>query len=247
MIPVLNEEKALAGSVRRVHEFLSAKLDDREWRIVVADNGSTDGTQRIARALASEYETVHAVRLEQRGRGLALRKAWLESGADVLCYTDVDLSTDLEALPKLLGAIEDGGYDIAVGSRLRNGSRVIGRPPHREFISRVYNLIVPVVFQTRFSFRDAQCGFKALSRKAVGELVPLVEDNSWFFDSELLIIADKNGYRIKEVPVTWRDDPDSRVRLVTTAYADLKGLLRLRFGGLKRASRLLVSNRGAGA
>jgi len=247
VIPVLNEENALAGSVRCVHEFLSAKLDDREWRIVVADNGSTDGTQRIAQTLATEYDNVRAVRLEQRGRGLALRKAWLESGSDIVCYMDVDLSTDLEALPKLLGAIEDEGYDIAIGSRLTNGSRVIGRPRHRELISRVYNLMFPFVFLTRFSFRDAQCGFKAVSRKAAGELVPLVVDNSWFFDSELLIIADKNGYRIKEVSVTWSDDPDSRVRLMTTAYADLKGLLRLRFGGLKRASRLLVSNRGAGA
>ena len=154
---------------------------------------------------------------------------------------DVDLSTDLSALPKLVGAIVEDGYDIAIGSRLLEGAAVRGRPWHREAISRVYNRIVRSMFRTEF--RDAQCGFKAASRRAVDELVPLVGDASWFFDSELLILAEKNGYRIKEVPVGWQDDPDSRVRIVPTAYDDLKGLLRLRFGGLRRASAVLASGR----
>lgn len=239
VIPVLNEEKALATSTAAVAEYISANLGDCDWRIRIADNGSTDSTPEIAQRLAEQHDRLSYLRIEQRGRGRALREAWLDSKADVLCYMDVDLSTDLTALPKLVTAIIDDGYDIAIGSRLARGSEVLDRPPHREFISRVYNLIVRTMFLTRF--RDAQCGFKAIGRRAADQLVPIVRDTTWFFDSELLILAEKNGYRIKEVPVTWRDDPDSRVRLIGTSYGDLKGLLRLRLGGLRQASRLLAT------
>ena len=239
VLPVLNEERALPGSVGRLHEFLALNLSHYDWRIVIADNGSTDGTFETARRLSEQYSVVNYIRLEQRGRGRALHRAWLDGSADILAYMDVDLSTDLVALPGLIEAVDSEGCDIAVGSRLARGAEIIGRAPHREVISRAYSLLFRTMFQTRF--KDAQCGFKALSRKAARDLVPLVQDTGWFFDTELLILAEKNGYRIKEIPVRWTDDPESRVKIVKTAYEDLKGLLRLRFGGVEKQSEPLHS------
>ena len=233
---MLNEERDLPPSTATLHKFLAGRFGNYDWRIVIADNGSTDSTQEIAEHLSQEYGNVGYLRLEQRGRGRALRTAWLESEADILAYMDVDLSTDLKALPELVEAIEFEGYDIAVGSRLKKGARVLGRPALRETISRVYSLMVRGMFLS--GIHDFQCGFKAIRRQVADDLVPLVEDTGWFFDSELLLLAEKSGYRTKEVPVTWTDDPDSRVRIIPTAYADLKGLLRLRSGGLRRASKL---------
>ena len=244
VVPTLNEEKALASSIATLHEFLSADLGQYGWRILIADNGSTDSTPDIARGLSREYSDVRYLHLAERGRGRALRKAWLDSDADVLAYMDVDLSTDLGALPELISAIDLGGYDIAVASRLEKGAQVIDRPPVREFISRVYSMIVRSMFL--LGIRDYQCGFKAISRGAARDLVPLVQDTGWFFDSELLIVGVKSGYRVKEVPVKWTDDPDSRVKIVGTAYDDIKGLLRLRFGGLRKACSTLTSREQEG-
>ena len=232
VIPVLNEEKALTKCVVSLRQFLGEHLP-YEFRIVIADNGSTDQTPDIAEELSQEHSDVSWTRLEIRGRGRALRKSWLESDADILTYMDVDLSTGLDAFPALVRAIVDEGYDLAIGSRLMRGSVVKKRSFKREVTSRTYNLIIKAMFLTRFS--DAQCGFKAISRNAAQFLVPKVEDQGWFFDSELLILAEKGGFRIKDVPVDWVDDPDSRVRVVKTAKDDLKGLLRLRLGGLSKA------------
>ena len=237
VVPVFNEEKDLPPSIGKLHDFLLRHLNEYEWRITIADNGSTDATLDVAKGLSEQNSRVGYIGLDQRGRGRALSKAWLESDADILAYMDVDLSTELSALPVLVEAVGVEGYDIAIGSRLKKGARVIGRSLKRELISRAYSLIFRAMFFT--GFRDAQCGFKALSRRAAQDVVPLVRNTGWFFDTELLILAEKNGYRINEVPVTWTDDPDSRVKLVGTAYEDMKGLLRLRFGGLRRASGLL--------
>ena len=232
VIPVLNEEKALPKCVASLREFL-AEHSPYKFRIVIADNGSTDRTPDIAEELSQEHSDVSWTRLEIRGRGRALRKAWLESDADILTYMDVDLSTGLNAFPALVRAIGEEGFDLAVGSRLMKGSVVKKRSFKREVTSRTYNLIIKATFFTRFS--DAQCGFKAISRRAAKFLIPRVKDQGWFFDSELLILAEKGGFRIKDVPVEWVDDPDSRVNVVKTARDDLKGLLRLRIGGLSRA------------
>ena len=231
VIPVLNEENDLPGSVATLRQNLADNLR-HPFRIVIADNGSTDRTPEIADSLSKEFTDVTWTRLEVRGRGRVLRQAWLESDADVLTYMDVDLSTDLKAFPLLVDAILEEGFDLATGSRLMKGS-VVTRALKREITSRAYNLIIKASFFTRFS--DAQCGFKAISRAAARSLIPRVEDQAWFFDTELLILAEKAGLRIKDIPVRWVDDPDSRVNIATTARDDLKGLWRLRSGGLAKA------------
>ena len=236
VIPCLNEERQLPTTLETLGSFCGERMAGYQWRVVVADNGSSDRTLEIARDFAANKgERFAAIRLEERGRGRALRKAWLESKADVVCYMDVDLSTDLEALPPLIAAIAEQGHDVAIGSRLMKGSEVELRTLKREIISRCYNLVIKLAMFTRFS--DAQCGFKALSRRAVDEIIPLTKDVGWFLDTEILVIAEKRGYRIAEIPVHWRDDPDSRVNVVKTAWGDIKGLARLRFGGIPKPVR----------
>ena len=242
VLPVLNEEKSLEASTRKLHSFLSDGFASYEWRILIAENGSTDSTPQIAARLSETMANVGVVNLGVRGRGRAIRKGWLESRADILAYMDIDLSTDLASLVDAVEAIELHRYDIAVGSRLLKGSRVIGRPFHREVMSRAYSMTFRLLYLTRF--RDAQCGFKAISRETASAILPVVEDMGWFFDTELLIVAEKNGYRIKEVPVTWTDDPDTRVRIIPTIMGDLKGLLRLKLGGLAKASKALAASAG---
>lgn len=224
VIPVYNEEHSLPRCIATLWDFLNENITD-EWTITVADNGSIDGTLDVCKALAQQYPNVRYIHLEQKGRGRALRRAWLESDADVVSYMDVDLSTGLEAFPKLVSAIKEG-YDIAIGSRLSPQSKT-QRSFKREFISRCYNLMIKVLFWPSFS--DAQCGFKAMGRKAVQDLMPLAKDQAWFLDTELLLLATLKGYRIKEIPVAWVEDPDSRVRIGKTAWEDIKGLLRIRF------------------
>jgi glycosyltransferase involved in cell wall biosynthesis len=229
IIPVYNEERDLPNSIRKLTGFLQANLS-QAWRVVIADNASTDGTRSVAEELCRQHRGVDYLYLPQKGRGRALRAAWLASTADLVGYMDVDLSTDIAHFPQLIQALESG-YDISVGSRLSRESRVT-RSFKREFISRSYNLMIKGMFFT--GFPDAQCGFKALTREAAQAIVPHVKNNNWFFDTELLLIAAKRGYRIKSVPVRWVDDPDSTVKVLGTATEDIKGLLRLRFGGIPR-------------
>jgi glycosyltransferase involved in cell wall biosynthesis len=227
VIPVYNEERALPKSIRKLTGFLKAHLNN-PWRIVIADNASIDSTHSVSEELCREYPGVEYLYLPQKGRGRALRAAWMASTADVVSYMDVDLSTDPTHFPQLIKELELG-YHVAVGSRLSKESQVT-RSFKREFISRSYNLMIKSLFFT--SFPDAQCGFKALTRQAAQAIVPRIQNNNWFFDTELLIIAAKGGYRIKSVPVSWVDDPDSTVKVLGTAAEDIKGLLRLRFGGV---------------
>ncbi len=223
VVPVHNEEGDLEGSVRRLRDYLDARFPFPA-RITIADNASTDRTWPIASRLEREIPAVRALRLERKGRGLALRAAWLASDARIVAYTDVDLSTDLNALLPLVAPLLSGHSAVAIGSRLAGGARVL-RGPKREFISRSYNLLLRCVLRVRF--RDAQCGFKAIRAGVARDLLPHVEDEGWFFDTELLVLAERAGLRIHEVPVDWVDDPDSRVDIIPTAVADLRGVWRL--------------------
>jgi glycosyltransferase involved in cell wall biosynthesis len=223
VVPVHNEQAILPASIRRLHEYLSAELP-LDWRIVIADNASSDETLRIGLALAADLPGVELIALTEKGRGRALRAAWERSDADVVCYMDADLSTDLRALAPLLAPLLSGHSDVAIGTRLAPGSRVV-RGAKRELISRGYNRLLHTVLGARFS--DAQCGFKAVRTDAARRLLPGVRDEGWFFDTELLVLAQREGMRIHEVPVDWVDDPDSRVDLVRTAIDDLRGIARL--------------------
>jgi glycosyltransferase involved in cell wall biosynthesis len=224
VIPVYNEAADLERSVRRLHGYLLS-VSPFPFRITIADNASTDGTPLIAGRLAAEVPEVAAVFLAEKGRGRALKHTWLHSDADVLAYMDVDLSTDLAALLPLVAPLVSGHSDVAIGSRLRRGSRVV-RGPKREFISRSYNLILRATLGARFT--DAQCGFKAIRSDVAHQLLPLVRDTNWFFDTELLVLAERAGLRTHEVPVDWVDDPNSKVDIVATAREDLRGIARLR-------------------
>ena len=224
VVPVYNEAAGLERSIRRLHRFLTDGFPF-SWRIVIADNASVDATPEIAApARATRCPRVSHLRLDRKGRGRALRAAWKASDARVVTYMDVDLSTDLRGLLPLVAPLMSGHSDLAIGTRLAHGSRVV-RGPKREFISRGYNRLLHTVLRARFS--DAQCGFKAVRRDALDTLLDDVKDESWFFDTELLVLAQRRGLRIHEVPVDWVDDPDSRVDIVRTALADLKGVARL--------------------
>ncbi len=241
-MPVHNEQAVLEASVTRLHRFLARELAF-SWRITIADNASTDRTPAIARRLSAEMAGVHVLRLARKGRGHALRAAWAASDAAVLAYMDADLSTDLAALRPLVAPLLQGTSGIAIGTRLAPGSRVT-RGLKRELISRAYNDLLRLVLHVRFS--DAQCGFKAIRADLARELLPLVEDERWFFDTELLVLAERAGLQVHEVPVHWIEDPDSSVDIVATARADLRGMWRLATGlRLGRISLGRVSLRGA--
>lgn len=223
VVPVYNEQAAVQRSVRRLHQHLQDSFTF-PVRITIADNASTDDTPRIAAELAAELPGVRVVRLEEKGRGRALHHVWSLSDAPVLAYMDVDLSTDLAAFAPLIASLISGHSDLAIGTRLNRSSRVV-RGAKREFISRCYNLILKSTLRAHFS--DAQCGFKAIRADVARQLLPHVRDAGWFFDTELLVLAERSGLRIHEVPVDWVDDPDSRVDIVATAKADLLGIGRL--------------------
>jgi putative flippase GtrA len=226
VVPVFDEERALDASIRTLHSALGGRFDDR-WRVTIADNASTDRTPEIADSLAAEFPRVHAVHVAAKGRGHALRRTWLESPAEVVAYLDVDLSTDLAALAPLVAPLLSGHSDLAIGTRLSQGSRVV-RGATREVVSRSYNLLLRAA---GLRASDAQCGFKAMRADVARRVLPFVDDNGWFFDTELLMIAESAGLRIHEVPVDWVDDPDSKVHIVSTAVADLRGVARV-LGGL---------------
>jgi putative flippase GtrA len=223
VVPVYNEEADLGPCVRRLHQHLSTSFP-YPFRITIADNASTDATLSVARRLADELPAVRVRHLAAKGRGRALREVWAESDAPVLAYMDVDLSTDLKALFPLVAPLISGHSDLAIGTRLARGARVV-RGLKREAISRGYNLLLRSTLAVRFT--DAQCGFKAIRKEVADRLLPLVQDSGWFFDTELLVLAQRAGLRIHEVPVDWVDNPDSRVAIVPTAIEDLRGIVRV--------------------
>lgn len=224
VVPIYNEEKELTSSIKKLRNHLTKNLTDYRWHITIADNASTDKSLTIAKDLTKTLSGVGYYHLPQKGRGRAVKAVWKNSACDYLAYTDVDLSTDLKSLQPMLNALEKG-FDIAIGSRLLKNSKVVKRPLKREILSRVYNILIHLLFGVHFS--DAQCGFKAVTRRVVIKLIPHIQDNAWFFDSELLIVGEKSGFKIYEEPVYWIDNPGSTVRVLGTVTGDLKGLWRL--------------------
>jgi hypothetical protein len=223
VVPVYNEERTLATSVRRLRAYLDQSFPFTSV-VTVVDNGSTDGTSVVAAGLAAELDGSAGRPPDRQGPGRALRAVWSTSPAQVVAYMDVDLSTSLDAL------LPSGGA-AALGSQRRGHRDPAGpRCPRRAGTEAgvhlpVYNLLLKAFLGNGFS--DAQCGFKAARTEVARALLPLVEDNEWFFDTELLVLAERSGFRIHEVPVDWVDDPDSRVDILRTARDDLLGLIRL--------------------
>ncbi len=224
VIPVYNEELELEKSVATLASYLTQNLADFSWKITIADNASTDKTLSIAKKISGYNKKVETVHLPLKGRGRAVKYVWLKDAFDILAYMDVDLSTDLKHFPLLIHSLLRG-YDLAIGSRNARGARVYGRSLLRTITSKVYILLIKILFFVNFS--DAQCGFKAITGKAARELIPKIQDNGWFFDTELLIMAEKSGYRIYEEPVAWIDNPGSTVRVMKTAQGDLEGLWKM--------------------
>lgn len=224
VIPVYNEQRELSGSIMTLASYCDKNLRDFVWSIIIADNASTDKTYDIARTLSKKNPKILVTHLNKKGRGRAVKYVWQKHTADINAYMDVDLSSDLAHFPPLVRSITRG-YDIAIGTRNTSGARVYGRMPLRTFTSKMYIFLIKLLFWVHFS--DAQCGFKAVSRKVVREVIPKIRDDEWFFDTELLVIAEKTGFRIYEEPVTWIDNPGSTVRVMKTAQGDLEGLWRL--------------------
>ena len=223
-LPVYNEEEDLERGVITLTTYLSEHLADYQWTVTIADNASTDKTLEIAQKLAKRYGQVQVLHFAKRGRGMAVKQAWKECRSDIVAYMDVDLSTDLKHFGPLVQSL-GRGYDIAIGSRNARGARVYGRSLLRTITSKAYIFLIKCFFFVHFS--DAQCGFKAMTRKMVDVLIPNIVDNEWFFDTELLVLAEKRGFRIYEEPVTWVDNPGSTVRVWKTAHGDIAGLWRL--------------------
>jgi glycosyltransferase involved in cell wall biosynthesis len=235
VIPVYNEQVALPMSIPTLCDYLGRYVPYR-WTVTIADNASTDGTLAVANELAATLPGVRVLHLDRKGRGRALKQAWGSSQADIVAYMDVDLSTNLSSFMPLIAPLATGHSEVAIGSRLSAGA-VVTRQWKREVISRTYNLMIKLSMRNRFS--DAQCGFKALTRDAARELLPLVENGTWFFDTELLLLAEERGFRIHEVPVDWVEDLDTRVNIVSTVKEDVEGLLRVRRQRLSRRTSAL--------
>lgn len=224
VVPIYNEEKELEVNITRLHSFLSRNFHEFKWQITIADNASSDQSPQIAKKLSVRNSGIKYFHLNQKGRGRAVKKAWADSSADFLVYMDVDLSTDLKYLKPLVAPLQNG-FDISIGNRLIKNSIVKNRPLKREILSRGYNILIKLLFQVKFS--DAQCGFKAVTKRVKNILIPHIQDNAWFFDSEMLIVGEKAGFRIFQLPVAWIDNPGSTVRVLRTVYGDLSGLWRL--------------------
>jgi len=228
VLPVFNEEAALVTSVSTLREFLFETFKF-PWRIVIADNGSNDRTFCIAKEMSRTYPEIQALHIDEKGRGRALKQAWIRSDADIVSYMDIDLSTGLTAFTALIDSIASQGYHLSYGSRFASHS-VVNRSLKRDFLSRGYIWIIHILF--RVGFTDAQCGFKAMNRNTAEVLLPYIQDNGWFFDTELMIVAEKSGLLIKEIPIRWVEDPNSKVKIWSTIMRDIRGLLRLKLNGV---------------
>ena len=226
VLPVYNESKILKKSVKKLYNFLTNNISIN-WRLVIAENGSSDSTLEIAKSLSNEYSNITVKSYPKPGRGGVIKDCWSTSNADLVCYMDIDLSTDLEALITSLEYLNSNDFDVVIGSRLLDASKVYGRSLKRDLLSRSYSMIFRVILGTKF--KDAQCGFKLAKKDSIQGILSNVKDNGWFFDTELLYKSQKAGLMIKEIPVIWTDDRDSKVKILSTIIKDILGLLRIRF------------------
>ena len=230
VLPVYNEQSILKQSVSIICEFITNNLTSYDTNIIIVDNGSTDSTFEIANQLTKSHNNIKAKKIKTKGRGIALKTAWFESSSDLLLYMDIDLSTDLSSLKPLIYEIDFNNFDIAIGSRLLKNSVVSNRKFLRTLTSKTYSFLTRFLFLSKI--HDFQCGFKIINKHASKTLLPKIKDSGWFFDTELLLLAEKEKFKIKEIPVNWTDDRDSKVNVIKTIIEDIKGLIRMRIWGL---------------
>lgn len=228
VLPTYNEELVIKENTLKVFRFCQEKFKNYDWQILIADNGSSDRTPKIAEELAKSYPQILFFHIPDKGRGYALKKAWgNEYPADFYAYMDADLSSDLNAFPLLIESIENG-YQLATGSRLKTGHQT-ERSLAREILSRGYNLLLRILFKP--TFQDAQCGFKIITKEVAQKILPKIKNNNWFFDTELFILAENAGFKIKEVPIEWLEKRQvkrkSTVKILSTVWEDIKGMLEL--------------------
>ncbi|MAG44275.1 glycosyl transferase [bacterium] len=217
VVPVFNEEKILKQNILKIFEFCNNNLSI-DWQIIIADNKSTDQTSNIGKTLALVYQEVEYLYVDKQGKGVAIKTAWEKYSGDIYCFMDADLATGLSALPPLINGFT-GGYDLVIGSRYHVHSKV-----NRTFIRKIFSLGYRLVLKIFLGLKvlDAPCGFKAINSKIKENILPKVQNDKWFFDSELLILVYKQGYKIKEIPVTWLDPREgkdkSRVKAISLSW-----------------------------
>lgn len=232
IFPVYNEGSTIYDQIKKFNKFFDIDFKKNLY-ITVADNGSNDNTFTICNDLLNKKLINNYLSISQKGRGRAIKQSIINSDADIVSYMDIDLSTDLDHFKDLVESIYLKGYDISIGSRLSKTSKVIGRKKIREFTSRAYNLLIKIYFP-KSKIQDMQCGFKAFSRKKILKVLNYVENNRWFFDTELILIARKFNLKIDQIPVKWTDDPNTSVNIISTAIEDIVGLTKLRLKLLKK-------------
>lgn len=227
VIPAFNEESVLKQSVLKIFDFCESNLPDA-YQIIIADNKSTDQTAKIGRALAQRLRPVDYLYVGLKGKGAAIRSGFSKYSADIYCFMDADLATDLSALPLLIKGINQG-WDVVIGSRFAKESKVRRSLP-RKIFSWGYHAIAKIFLNLKI--KDLPCGFKGINQKVKENVLPQVRNNEWFFDSELVVLAEKQGYKIKEIPISWSDPrkgrDKSRVRTLPLAINYLKEIIALR-------------------
>lgn len=225
-IPVLNEEEHLEKQIIKINNFLNDNFPKLLISIVIADNGSCDKTLEIAKILSSK-ENIRYVTTDKKGVGRALKKAWFSSDAEFVGYMDLDLATDINCLKKIIREFSLEKYPIINGSRYLYSSKIINRKFHRAFISRIFNIILKILFSTKIT--DGMIGFKFFKRDIVKTLFNngAISDG-WIFCTELLLVGEKLQIKIKEIPVIWEDDQSSKVKIINLTAEYLKALLILK-------------------
>lgn len=227
-IPVLNEESSITEKINELNLYIKLNLAQfGDFKIIIADNGSVDETKIKAEALSQELTGIEYIRLERKGVGLALQASWVKSNADIIGYMDLDLATDLKYLGPALSKLISTDADIVTGSRLKAGAKVIGRSPLRNFTSMFFNKIIKIVFETSFS--DGMCGFKFLRKNILGSLILNgARNDGWFFATEILIVSEYLDYKVYDLPVTWTDDPCSKVKIFKLSIEYIRQIVLLK-------------------
>lgn len=225
-IPVLNEEETIKEKISEMIDYVVKNLSNRNIKFIIADNGSTDMTEEYSQELIKKYKNLKYIKLPEKGVGLALKASWSSSEADYVGYMDLDIATDLSALKDVVLEM-DKGSEIINGSRLLKKSEVINRTFIREFTSRMFNFLLKVILKVKFT--DGMCGFKFFKRKTIQSLINTgIDTKGWFFSTEILVKGYWKGIEIKEIPVKWTDDRNSKVKIISLSLNYLKNIFKLK-------------------